>query len=146
MRELQKDLETCIKATPGPWGGVKDQVAVSGSRGRGTAITIGENKNNNADFIIEAREGWPEAIQRAMKVEEENAELKQELIAERSWLVDVLKALELACKYTKETQHLTTACPDDFNFECVKASGGKCSWKCWENFFLAKARCESRPS
>ena len=66
-RDLMADLEICNRATRGPWD----------------IYNI-----NNAEFIAAAREGWPHAIERAIKAEEdliktedEVARLKHELYA-----------------------------------------------------------------
>ena len=117
MRNLQKDMETCQRATPEPWeihrNDVGDEYAcivpteIYDSDGFPVVSYEGglapdcnwkaETLEANANFIVAAREGWPEAIIRAMEAEEENAELKQELIATRSRLVDMEETLELAC-------------------------------------------------
>ena len=80
MRDLQKDLEICNKATPGPWernekpsfgdwwvcsGG--QHICLLPADKKGTYY--GEMFRANSDFIAAAREGWPHAIERAIKAE-----------------------------------------------------------------------------
>lgn len=64
-----------------------------------------------------------EVAKRCMQAEEENAELKQELIAERNRLVDLENALSLACESICKKEN----CDNDVT-------------KCWKEFFLIKAR------
>ena len=74
MRDLQKDLELCEKATEGPWEiMVRDGVIiipgiVSGANGYSGYYDPPEKED--AEFIAAAREGWPYAIERALKAEE----------------------------------------------------------------------------
>ena len=91
MRDLQKDLETCNEATPGPWDVFPE---VCGSEGQ-TVFQVesggdicdvadpyprGENRpTENMQFIAEARAGWPHAIERAVKAEARNRELLEVL-------------------------------------------------------------------
>jgi len=70
-RDLLKDLEICKKATPGPWVIAEEP---EGSRFfsviHGTAgVSFSGNRADN-NFIAAAREGWPEAIERAIAAEE----------------------------------------------------------------------------
>lgn len=133
MRDLQKDMETCQRATPEPWeihrNDVGDEYAcvvpteIYDSDGFPVVSYEGglapdcnwkaETLEANANFITEAREGWPEAIIRAMEAEEKNAKLK--------------KALELACiRLSAEFG----AHPD----------GGR--WEFWKELFMQEARIE----
>jgi hypothetical protein len=65
---------------------------------------------------------------------EEVGELKQELIAARSRLVDVEKALELAGECLQE--ELCVDCPLDIDeFDC-EALGFDCDMDCWKEYFL----------
>ena len=94
MRDLQADLGICNKATPGPWMYLKDifngsiyKKLSDGCRGHklcelgtyGSVIFDRERYDDNAHFIAEAREGWPEAIERAIKAEEQAVALKEGL-------------------------------------------------------------------
>lgn len=89
MRDLQKDLELCNAATPGPWkvkeliGPYTEELSVRTADDMpiceaGGALKYPEDRAN-ARFIAEAREGWPEAIKRAMEAETRAAELKKAL-------------------------------------------------------------------
>ena len=83
-RDLQKDLELCNEATKGPWyvgakeNGPNRLIANVSYFGFGKIYTRGQDANPGADimFIAAAREGWPEAIKRAMKAEAQVKELE----------------------------------------------------------------------
>jgi hypothetical protein len=63
-RDLKADLELCNKATPGSW--VFNGISVLGAHG----LLIARTPNDaDAEFIAQAREGWPHAIERAIKAE-----------------------------------------------------------------------------
>ena len=93
MRDLKADLKLCEAVRPGPWA-----TRLTEARGDGwdeweerwdvlshadtsiaicwdTGTELGDGKRN-ATFIAEAREGWPEAIRRAIKAEKECTELR----------------------------------------------------------------------
>ena len=91
MRDLQADLELCKKATPGPWKNIQDEdpndvrvcqienniciccLALMGNYDYEKGEWFKEDEEqweNDANFIAEAREGWPEAIERAIKAED----------------------------------------------------------------------------
>ena len=84
QRDLRADLELCQKATPGPWKPFRDTFEPAiytkledGCRGVCVARLEGlhgERQRNDANFIAAAREGWPEAIERAIKAESKNTE------------------------------------------------------------------------
>ncbi len=104
MRDLKKDLEICEAATPGPWkwitkGNTVQSRAVTTDTGKcGIQKTICASistKSNDAQFIASAREGWPEAIQRAIAAEEENVKLAAEVTA-------LQKVIEAARDATEE--------------------------------------------
>jgi hypothetical protein len=100
MRDLEKDLEICNKATPGPWecrGEYCDGINTAyhpenktRTKGYGCDNTFIADLNDdeyhiysslqeqiaNAEFIAQAREGWPHAIERAIKAEAEVERLK----------------------------------------------------------------------
>ena len=115
-RNLKADLELCNKATPGPWvkderGGC---VAVY-PRSIGEVNCMGESEGKrifykggykvldkdgrfkhwevypqdiaDAEFIAQAREGWPHAIERAMKAES----LAWELVGALEMAFDLLE-------------------------------------------------------
>lgn len=94
MRDLRADLALCAKATPGPWKvNLEYQRKVLSGKRYFPAIT-GPNEQlvlplmaprykgvfvraQDAEFIVTAREGWPEAIARALNAEaERNALIK----------------------------------------------------------------------
>jgi hypothetical protein len=91
MRDLKADLELCNKATPGPWEvfpplcGPEGQTVYQVDSG-GPICDVsdpyprGDNKpQENMMFIAQAREGWPHAIERAIKAEAEVEQLKGEI-------------------------------------------------------------------
>lgn len=75
MRNLKADLRVCERATPEPW--VEDgagSVYSADDKDGGDICEMCPCRsldvtNANAVFIAEAREGWPEAIRRAIKAE-----------------------------------------------------------------------------
>lgn len=92
MRDLKADLEICKKAPKGPYEQGREDLMFSGS-----TDLIGYREENNTPyimaqanyhfkeeskrliaFIVAAREGWPEAINRAIKAETELAALREE--------------------------------------------------------------------
>jgi hypothetical protein len=89
MRDLKADLELCNKATPGPWKNFSDTFEptvytkeLDGCRGSCIARMFGlytEHTKANAEFVAQAREGWPHAIERAIKAETLARELAREL-------------------------------------------------------------------
>jgi hypothetical protein len=107
VRDWQKDLELCDKATPGPWiqGDKKYQKLLGNSsmvfkptvRGNGVNIKFisqidgryqDKDETNNllwitavkdAKFIAESREGWPAALRRVIELEAENERLRDML-------------------------------------------------------------------
>jgi hypothetical protein len=86
MRDLQKDLEICNKATQGPWYWTPEEIECdpeTGWWGEPPSVMLpqvmGDDNgkgfvvwsNDDAEFIAQAREGWPHAIERAIKAEAE---------------------------------------------------------------------------
>ena len=75
MRDFKKDLDICQKATSGPWslkikGNSVQSYAIEG-------ICSGMKMHGkDAEFISAAREGWSEAINRAIAAEAETEKLK----------------------------------------------------------------------
>ncbi|WP_058301720.1 hypothetical protein [Gorillibacterium timonense] len=79
MRDLQADLAICEAATPGP---IQMKPCACGRCNQFLlSITHADGRFDpeNAKFIVEAREGWPEAIQRALKAEAEVVTLTNQL-------------------------------------------------------------------
>jgi hypothetical protein len=90
VRDLEKDLEICEAATPGPW--IANNTArhednlVWGPKGPGhgavaqvSFYTPSEYQMNDVRFIAEAREGWPYAIKQAIEAEEKVDKLIHEM-------------------------------------------------------------------
>lgn len=101
MRDLQADLQICNKATPGPWIRSKfglnilthdSEISTATQKYSGTSSYAEEQIKKleaNANFIAAAREGWPEAIERAIKAEAEVVRLQ----AERGKAVEDLQGM-----------------------------------------------------
>jgi hypothetical protein len=94
MRDLQKDLEICNKATQGPWYWTPEEIECdpeTGWWGEPPSVMLpqvmGDDNgkgfvvwsNDDAEFIAQAREGWPHAIERAIKAEAEVERLRMAL-------------------------------------------------------------------
>lgn len=84
-RDLDADLALCEAATPGPWIREPEfgREIYSESYLCGSVVTaVGDDMSyvditpNNERFILEAREGWPHAIRRAIAAEEKWAKLR----------------------------------------------------------------------
>jgi len=103
MRDLKADLEICKKAPKGPYEQGREDLMFSGS-----TDLIGYREENNTPyimaqanyhfkeeskrliaFIVAAREGWPEAINRAIKAETELAALREENDLQRQNIQDL---------------------------------------------------------
>ena len=78
-RDLKADLKFCDRATQGPWrhewNPDYSEIYAPGFDNP-TPIILVEHDPHDADFIVQAREGWPHAIERALKAEA----LVQELV------------------------------------------------------------------
>jgi len=71
MRDLQKDLAICNKATSGPWKSVRAAYE--------DCLVLNDEyslSKHDIKFITTSREGWPHAIGRAIKAEAEVERLK----------------------------------------------------------------------
>ena len=69
-RDLKADLKICNKATPGPWRAGESFVITF--HDEWICEVVGEYSmdcEDNMRFVAQAREGWPHAIERAMKAE-----------------------------------------------------------------------------
>ena len=109
MRDLQKDLELCQKATPGPWIALPEACGPDGmevyqeeSMGciciAGDPHPRGENRPTaNMHFIAAAREGWPHAIDRALKAEAGVEKLRAEVERLRRREETILRWLDDSC-------------------------------------------------
>jgi len=92
-RDLGNDLEICEAATPGPWeikreniGGSLVVVSIGPSVLEAEALaddsevnikTWLDATNDDIHFFVEAREGWPHAIKRALEAEEKVEQLSK---------------------------------------------------------------------
>jgi len=74
MRDLEVDRAICDKATPGPWKSVRAAYE--------DCLVLNDEyslSKHDIKFITTSREGWPHAIERAIKAEAENAKLRAAL-------------------------------------------------------------------
>ena len=71
-RDLLADLKFCDRATPGPWrhewNPDYSEIYAPGFDNPTPIILVGHDPHD-ADFIVQAREGWPHAIERAIQAE-----------------------------------------------------------------------------
>lgn len=95
MRDLKADLEIISKATPGPWryDGMHQEIQTPHEKDFWLIVSecrttpdqeyqcdqFGHHYDNNFAFIAQAREGWPHAIERAIKAETEVERLRMAL-------------------------------------------------------------------
>ncbi|WOZ39805.1 hypothetical protein [Paenibacillus polymyxa] len=88
MRDLNADLALCEAATPGPWrvyGGKFGETNVYHppyDSHHKVVRDVDYDHEADAHFIAEAREGWPEAIRRAIAAEGEVATLQRDVTME----------------------------------------------------------------
>ena len=80
-RDLLADLKFCDRATQGPWRHDEWNLDCSEvyAPGVDTPIILVGHDPHDADFIVQAREGWPHAIERALKAEALARELVEAL-------------------------------------------------------------------
>lgn len=92
MRDLKADLEICNQAPKGPYEQGREELMFSdsteliGYRGEDNSpyimaranYSFKEESEKLITFIVAAREGWPEAIKRAIKAEETFTSLREE--------------------------------------------------------------------
>src|SRR5690554_7703652 len=70
MRDLLADLKFCDRATQGPWRHEwNPDCSEVYAPGVDKPIILVGHDPYDADFIVQAREGWPHAIERALKAE-----------------------------------------------------------------------------
>lgn len=88
-RDLVADLALCEAASPGPWKRepafdceIYSEADLCGSvvSAVGDDMTYVEIAPNNERFILEAREGWPHAIRRALAAEKKWAKLREVVV------------------------------------------------------------------
>ena len=87
MRDLKADKEICEKASLGPWGAYDEEIWQMIEQQVGLRYPIiasaYEHRQKwfspeDAEFVVAAREGWPEAISRAIVAEAELEMLRNE--------------------------------------------------------------------
>ena len=85
-RDLLADLKFCDRATQGPWRHEwnPDCSEVYAPGVDNPIILVGHDPYD-ADFIVQAREGWPHAIERAIKAETLARELMYALKQYEKW-------------------------------------------------------------
>ena len=90
-RDLLADLKFCDRATQGPWRHEwnPDYSEVYAPGFDNPIILVGHDPYD-ADFIVQAREGWPHAIERALKAESLARELTEVLRLYEQWEADLL--------------------------------------------------------
>ena len=96
MRDLKADLELCDRATQGPWRHDEwnlDCSEVYAPEVDNPIILVGHDPYD-ADFIVQAREGWPHAIERAIKAEA----LARELVAALRVISEILDNATCRCR------------------------------------------------
>ena len=90
-RELEDDLKLCNKATQGPWEHryTSEFSEIYANNSSAVVAIVGHNPHD-ADFIAQAREGWPHAIERAIEAEALARELAEVLLLYEKWEADLL--------------------------------------------------------
>lgn len=96
-RDLIKDLELISKATPGPWVFDKYDVDIWSQPNLWRVANV--RLYADMQFIAAAREGWPEAIERAIKAE---AEVKKWQDVAEQRLENALVVAQKVCRLEAE--------------------------------------------
>ena len=90
-RDLKADLKFCDRATQGPWRHEwNPDCSEVYAPGVDKPIILVGHDPYDADFIVQAREGWPHAIERAIKAEALARELAEVLSLYEKWEADLL--------------------------------------------------------
>jgi hypothetical protein len=88
-RDLKADLKFCDRATPGQWrcewNPDYSEIYAPGVDTPSPLIIVMGHDPHDADFIVQAREGWPHAIERALKAEALARELMYALEQHKKW-------------------------------------------------------------
>jgi hypothetical protein len=97
-RDLLVDLKVCDRATSGPWRyecnpDYSEIYAPRADTPSPLIIVMGHDPHD-ADFIVQAREGWPYAIERALKAEA----LAWELVAALQRISEILDNATCRCR------------------------------------------------
>lgn len=97
-RNLRADLAVCNAATPGPWlvDSPSNQVRQpKGSKRRRITTPPDASGIKDAAFIAAAREGWPEAIRRALAAEAEVERLTRFIESESECAIETAQEREV---------------------------------------------------
>jgi hypothetical protein len=79
-RDLKADLKFCNRATQGPWRHEwNPNCSEVYAPGVDTPIILVGHDPYDADFVVQAREGWPHAIERALEAEKRVEELENQV-------------------------------------------------------------------
>ena len=113
-RDLKADLELCNEATPGPWeaeDGLADPMVVMG---RDYSHYFYVHTEWDAQFIAQAREGWPHAIERALEAESLVNELRSDSKTDDALIEHQAKRVEglesLAREFVENMEDSITHC------------------------------------
>ncbi|SDW24396.1 hypothetical protein [Paenibacillus sp. PDC88] len=105
-RNLHADFTLCEAATPGPWfaqnnadtwqlfGGTLGVMQLIKAPKHGTNYAEYWPEEADAEFIAQAREGWPEAVRRAIEAEAEVERLHAFIEHESEVAIDVTLEIE----------------------------------------------------
>lgn len=97
MRNLHADLALCEAATPGPWrmhNAGLDRGHTYASFDGVLGLIAEDSRIEDAEFIAQAREGWPEAIRRAIEAEAEVERLSAFIESESEVAIDTMLEIE----------------------------------------------------
>ena len=90
-RDLKADIKFCDRATQGPWRHEwNPDCSEVYAPGIDKPIILVGHDPYDADFIVQAREGWPHAIERAIKAEALARELVEVLKKHEQWEADFI--------------------------------------------------------
>lgn len=145
-RDHKRDLEIVEKATRGPW---IDYARYGDSSIYGHEIRLGDEDGpilaedvsaNNAQFIVEAREGWPEAIRRAMAAEAEVERLRTEIQRHIDLLESSAKVIAgiesgnrdfnmgISAAYRTAAKHLREILAKGETYRCIECGKSTANW------------------
>ena len=94
-RDLKADLKVCNRATQGPWRHEwNPDCSEIYAPGVDAPIVLVGHDPYDAEFIVQAREGWSHAIERALKAEA----LARELVAALRGISEILDNATCRCR------------------------------------------------
>lgn len=132
MRDLLKDLELCTKATSGKWisdcSPWDDQIiSIPEDDPDGyvrSLFTIDAATSDDIELVTQAREGWPHAIERALKAEDEVEKLRAELEFLRAQVKNLKWREETILRWLDDSicppRMLGSRCPERACGECFR--------------------------